>query len=287
MIDLSSQFRELKNINMSIKGFIQEVKWLIEEPPQMHVGGVVNEQKKRESLYRDMRNYFQFTHCSMNQLSEKFGYSRTMCHRIVNSDSGYAPQRRGRVSRQGDLRLKKNGGGVRFLKSERNKRMFEMYTKDKNTLQQIADEFKCSRQNIEQTFLNHFRDEYKAELAIRKGQSSPKPYAFECKHCHQTKTIIVSPRGYHPKFCSAECRAAGGFIPKRYFTIEQKRAAWNIRTKKYYHSVLKFKPEFKAKSKLYNSSQNQKNAVKKWQAKKLAKHRELVKQVLESRNQLK
>jgi hypothetical protein len=74
----------------------------------------------------------------------------------------------------------------------------------------------------------------------KRGHPKMERFPVSCKNPNCEEIMHLLP-GSPRKYCSRKCRRACR-VRK---TIAEKRAYWNMRTKKYYHTVLKLKPNFK------------------------------------------
>lgn len=120
----------------------------------------------------------------------------------------------------------------RFMEAYRKKVIIEKLRNKGKTLEEIGTVLGITRERVRQI---------EAEMGMpKRGHKKVERIEKCCGNPKCGKMMLLlpsSPKRYCSKKCRKDCRLRK--------TIAEKRAWWNMRTKKYYHTVLKLKPNFK------------------------------------------
>jgi hypothetical protein len=130
------------------------------------------------------------------------------------------------------------------LKRRKVEQVFYLYFQGK-TMDQIAKTYQITRERIRQLLICHPQW---SQIEHRNGVlSHRRPYIY-CGQCGKS----VQKLSHKQKFCNRECRKNWHRDHKVILSPAEIRKLNNERTKNYYHRVLKHKPEFKEKVKIWN-----------------------------------
>lgn len=146
--------------------------------------------------------------------------------------------------------------------------MLQMYCVHGMDTEDIAKVYGCTRQYV--SLVLRESPTYVAKTARRKD--------LVCSQCSGTYSVIESKPVGDTNFCSKQCRSVYKATHKRVIPIEVKREKWRIKMNKYYHNVLKNRPDFKEKVRRYN--QNQKEKRKVWWENRQNKLIQLIKETI-------
>ena len=117
---------------------------------------------------------------------------------------------------------------------EKNREIIKVMKEAGHTLESIGNKIGLTRERVRQI-------EMEMGFPKRQGRRAPR-IEKQCKNpnCDKKITLLVSAQ-FSKMFCSKKCKHACRLRK----TIAEKRAYWNLRTKTYYHNVLKKRPDFK------------------------------------------
>lgn len=190
-------------------------------------------------LYKDMKTKRQKLHPIPAEIffSRSFqALSLENKRRMLNNEAILRLPKKEQVGAKRDQRREDAARKKREIKEsqyvERGK-VIERLRNEGKTLEQIGAIIGVSRERIRQiegTRLN----------LIPRSQIKKPVFTRDCKNPKCTNQVTYQPSNRNPLYCSRECRFS--MFPKK--TIEEKRAMWNMRTKRYYHNVFKKRPDF-------------------------------------------
>lgn len=120
----------------------------------------------------------------------------------------------------------------RFMEAYKKKVIIEKMRNKGSTLEEIGEKLGVTRERVRQIEM---------EMGFpKRGHPKMERLSIPCSNpaCKEILHVLpTTPKKYCSKKCRRACRVRK--------TIAEKRAYWNMRTKNYYHTVLKLKPNFK------------------------------------------
>lgn len=120
------------------------------------------------------------------------------------------------------------------------KRIYDLY-KEGKTLREVGDMMGITGERVRQIVSKvpgYVRNKYSPEIIMSK-----------CKECGKD---VGTKKGHRIRtYCNRDCFRI--YKDKHKPTLEEKRAAWNIRTKAYYHNVIKNRPDYHERLRIQNA----------------------------------